>query len=117
MSTALSRVRILYTRSADWTQRWREVDPRRLYIRQHAVYLYARTAGEPPPKWKIFRLNRMAEVRPTDITFSWDPMQDDGFEAKRKNAFSGVLGDRHVRRAPALLRQRHELCYGKDMAP
>ena len=36
----------------------------------------------------------MAEVRPTGISFRWDPMQDDGFEEKQKNAFSGVFGDR-----------------------
>lgn len=88
------RVRVLYTRSADWTQSWREIDPRRLYIRHRAMYLYARTADETPPEWKIFRLSRMAEVRPTGVRFSWDPMQDDGFEEKQKNAFSGVFGDR-----------------------
>ncbi|WP_458401173.1 helix-turn-helix transcriptional regulator [Mailhella sp.] len=88
------RVRVLYTRSADWTQSWREIDPRRLYIRHRAVYLYARTADETPPEWKIFRLNRVAEVRPTGICFDWDPAQDDGFEEKQRNAFSGVFGDR-----------------------
>lgn len=88
------RVRILYTRATDWTRSWRMIDPRRLYIRHRAMYIYARTADETPPEWKIFRLNRIAEVRSTGISFSWDPLQNDGFEEKQKNAFSGVFGDR-----------------------
>ena len=88
------RVRILYTRAADWTRSWRELDPRRLYIRKRAMYLYARTVDETPPAWKIFRLNRIDEVRATGIFCSWDPIDDGGFEEKQKNAFSGVFGDR-----------------------
>ena len=109
------RVRVLYTRSADWTQSWRTIDPRRLYIRHRAVYLYARTADETPPEWKIFRLGRMAEVRPTGESFTWDPMQNDGFEEK-KNAFSACLRQA-LRRAPALHGFGHALCHGKDVAP
>lgn len=88
------RVRILYTRATDWTRSWREIDPRRLYIRRRAMYVYARTVDETPPAWKIFRLNRIDEVRPTGIFCSWDPMDDGGFEEKQKNAFSGGFGDR-----------------------
>lgn len=88
------RVRILYTRAKDWTRSWREIDPRRLYIRKRAMYVYARTVDETPPAWKIFRLSRIAEVHTTGISCSWDPMDDGGFEEKQKNAFSGVFGDR-----------------------
>ncbi len=88
------RVRILYTRATDWTRSWREIDPRRLYIRKRVMYLYARTADETPPAWKIFRLSRIEEVRFTGISCTWDPMDDGGFEEKQKNAFSGVFGDR-----------------------
>ena len=88
------RVRILYTRALDWTKSWREIAPRRLYIRRRAMYMYARTVDETPPAWKIFRLNRIEQVRPTGILCTWDPMDDGGFEEKQRNAFSGVFGDR-----------------------
>ncbi len=87
------RIRIRYTRACDWTERWREIDPRRLYLRQRTLYLYARTADETPPAWKIFRLNRIAEVRSTAIRFSQESMADDGFEARQQNSFAGVFGD------------------------
>lgn len=88
------RVGILYTRAQDWTRSWREIDPRRIYIRRRAMYVYARTVDETPPAWKIFRLNRIDKVHPTDILCTWDPMDDGGFEEKQRNAFSGVFGDR-----------------------
>lgn len=87
------RVRIFYTRATDWTERWRTIDPRRLYIRQHAIYVYARTADETPPAWKIFRLNRIKKAEPTDICFSCESLQDDGFADKQQHSFAGVFGD------------------------
>lgn len=86
------RVKILYTRSGTWETRWRVVDPRYIYIREGNLYLYARTADETPCQWKVFRLSRMGEVRPTGITVRWRPGDDGGFMQKRRNAFSVFLG-------------------------
>ncbi|MBQ7649719.1 MAG: WYL domain-containing protein, partial [Victivallales bacterium] len=61
------RIRILYCRSQDWTERWRAIDPRRIYMRQRTLYLYARTVDDDPPAWKVFRLNRIREVKPTGV--------------------------------------------------
>ena len=87
------RIRILYCRSRDWTERWREVDPRRIYMRQRTLYLYARTVDEKPPAWKVFRLSRIWEVKPTGICLSPNPNEDDGFRERQKHAFMAFLGE------------------------
>lgn len=86
------RIRIHYTRSGTWDTRWREVDPRHIYLRQRTLYLYARTVDETPPKWKVFRLSRVQEVRPTGITICWNPEDDDGFLERQRNAFMVFMG-------------------------
>ncbi|MDE7241524.1 WYL domain-containing protein [Desulfovibrio sp.] len=87
------RIRMLYCRSGTWTESWREVDPRRIYLRQRALYLYARTVDETPPAWKVFRLNRIREIQPTGICLPPAPNADDGFCERQKNAFLAFLGE------------------------
>lgn len=87
------RIRILYCRSQDWTERWREVDPRRIYMRQRALYLYARTVDENPPAWKVFRLSRIREVKSTGVCLPPNPNEDDGFRERQKHAFMAYLGE------------------------
>ena len=87
------RIRMLYLRSGTWTESWREVDPRRIYLRQRALYLYARTVDETPPAWKVFRLNRIKEIQPTGICLPPSPNDDDGFCERQKNAFQAFLGE------------------------
>ena len=87
------RIRIYYKRSEDWTLSWREIDPRRIYLRQRNLYLYARTVDETPPRWKVFRLNRIQEIQPTGIRTTIRPEDDDGFQMRIKNAFGAVIGD------------------------
>ena len=88
------RVRILYTRSGTWEQRWRLVDPRHIYMRQRTLYLYARTADEEPERWKVFRISRIEEIEPTGISINWRPGEDDGFLEKQRNAFDAFLGEK-----------------------
>ena len=87
------RIRILYCRSQDWTERWREIDPRRIYMRQRTLYLYARTVDDDPPAWKVFRLNRIREVKPTGVCLPPNPNEDDGFRERQKHAFMAFLGE------------------------
>lgn len=87
------RIRMLYRRSGTWTESWREVDPRRIYLRQRALYLYARTVDETPPAWKVFRLNRIQEIQPTGICLPPTPNDNDGFCERQKNAFLAFLGE------------------------
>lgn len=94
---AQQRTRILYTRSGTWDQRWREVDPRYIYMRDRTLYLYARTADEIPAKWKVFRLSRMARVEATGISVNWKPGDDGDFARKKRNAFGAFIGaDTHT---------------------
>ncbi|MBR4605384.1 MAG: WYL domain-containing protein [Lachnospiraceae bacterium] len=86
------RIQIFYMRSGEWTERWREVDPRRIYMRQRVLYLYARTVDEEPFAWKSFRLSRIREIRPTGICISPNTLEDDGFQEQQKNAFGAFLG-------------------------
>ena len=86
------RIHILYMRSGEWTERWREIDPRRIYMRQRALYLYAHTVDEDPFAWKSFRLSRIHEVRPTAICLCQDALEDDGFQEQQKNAFGAFMG-------------------------
>ncbi len=86
------RLRILYTRSGTWEQRWRSVDPRHIYMRQRTLYLYARTADEQPPQWKVFRISRIEQIQQTGLSITWNPNEDDGFLERQKNAFSVFLG-------------------------
>ena len=88
------RIRMRYCRSGTWTESWREVDPRHIYLRQRALYLYARTVDETPPAWKVFRLSRIREVLPTGIRFTAQPGDDGGFCQRQRNAFLAFLGDR-----------------------
>ncbi len=88
------RIRILYTRSGTWEQRWRVVDPRHIYMRQRTLYLYARTVDESPPQWKVFRLNRIDQVQYSGITIQWRPEEDDGFLERQRNAFDAFIGDK-----------------------
>ena len=87
------RIRILYCHSQDWTERWRKVDPRRIYMRQRTLYLYARTADEEPPAWKVFRLSRIHDVSPTGVCLTLNPNDDDGFRERQKNAFMAFIGE------------------------
>lgn len=94
---AQQRTRILYTRSGTWDQRWREVDPRYIYMRDRTLYLYARTADEIPAKWKVFRLSRMARVEATGISVNRKPGEDGDFAKKKRNAFGAFIGaDTHT---------------------
>ena len=86
------RIQIFYMRSGEWTERWREVDSRRIYMRQRVLYLYARTVDEEPFAWKSFRLSRIREIRPTGICISPNTLEDDGFQEQQKNAFGAFLG-------------------------
>jgi predicted DNA-binding transcriptional regulator YafY len=86
------RVKIFYTRAVDWTTRWRELEPRRIYLRQKTLYLYARAVDETPPKWKVFRLSRIQEIQPTGMYFTFKPKDDDGFQMQMNNAFETFLG-------------------------
>ncbi len=90
--TERRRIRILYKRSGDWTVRWREIDPRHLYLRQRSLYLYARTVDETPFCWKVFRVGRIQEVRATGIRITWSPDEDDGFRERQNNAFDVFMG-------------------------
>lgn len=87
------RIRILYTRSGTWDQRWREVDPRHIYMRQRTLYLYARTVDETPCQWKVFRLSRIERILSTGISICWKPEEDDGFLERQRNAFDAFLGE------------------------
>ena len=86
------RIQILYCRSQDWTERWREVDPRRIYMRQRNLYLYARTVDEEPHAWKVFRLSRIREINLTGICLPPNPNEDDGYRERQKHAFMAFLG-------------------------
>lgn len=88
------RIRMRYCRSGTWTESWREVDPRHLYLRQRTLYLYARTVDETPPAWKVFRLSRIREILPTGICLPPATRGDDGFRERQKNAFLSFLGDK-----------------------
>lgn len=88
------RIQLLYCRSGTWTESWREVDPRHLYLRQRTLYLYARTVDERPPAWKVFRVSRIREVQPTGICLGPVASGDDGFMERQKNAFLAFLGDK-----------------------
>lgn len=87
------RIRMRYCRSGTWTESWREVDPRRVYMRQRALYLYARTVDETPPAWKVFRLSRIQEIQPTGMCLPPNAGEDDGFCERQKNAFLAFLGE------------------------
>lgn len=87
------RIRILYTRSGTWEQRWREIDPRHIYMRQRTLYLYARTVDEKPYQWKVFRLSRIEQIRLTGISIMWKPDEDDGFLERQRNAFGAFIGE------------------------
>jgi predicted DNA-binding transcriptional regulator YafY len=87
------RIKIHYLRSRDWTTRWREIEPRRIYLRLKTLYLYARTVDETPPQWKVFRLNRIQEIQPAGMYFKVQPQEDDGFQSRMKNAFESIIGD------------------------
>lgn len=86
------RIRMLYERSGDWSIRRREVEPRRIYLRQRTLYLYARTVDETPPQWKVFRLGRIKEIQFTEICATYNPEEDDGFQARQRNAFMAFIG-------------------------
>ncbi len=58
------------------------------------MYLYARDLDEAAPVWKVFRLSRIKEVRPTGICQQWRPDDDDGFKERQRNAFMSFLGER-----------------------
>ena len=73
------RIRILYTAGDDWDARWREIDPRHLYLRQRALYLYARTVDESPFQWQGFRVSRIRKVEDTGMRLFWPADADDGF--------------------------------------
>lgn len=87
------RTRILYCRSGTWTERWREIDPKRIYMRERALYLYARTVDDNPPAWKVFRLNRIHAIEKTGITFAPNPDENDGFFERQRNAFLTFIGE------------------------
>lgn len=87
------RISMLYQRSEDWSTRWREIEPRRIYLRQRTLYLYARTMDEKPAQWKVFRLGRIQEIRPTGICMPRRPDEDDGFHERMRNAFIAFIGD------------------------
>lgn len=91
------RIRMLYQRSEDWTTRWREVDPKRIYLQQRTLYLYARTADENPPQEKVFRMGRIRQVERTGVCLSSLPGEDDGFAERQKNAFMAFIGTRSLR--------------------
>lgn len=85
---------ILYqSAQADWQTKWRKVFPRRLYFSQRSLYMYARDLEETPPTWKVFRLSRIKEIRPTGICQQWRPDEDDGFKERQHNAFLSFLGE------------------------
>ena len=86
------RIKILYQRSEDWTTRWREIDPKRIYMRQKTLYLYARTVDENEFQWKVFRLSRIQQIRFTGVSVTWRPDADDGFLERQRNAFQTFLG-------------------------
>lgn len=86
------RIRILYYRSGTWTESWRTVDPKRIYMRERVLYLYAKTVDEKPQEWKVFRLNRIHAIEMTGMTYLPNPDEDDGFCERQKNAFFAVLG-------------------------
>jgi predicted DNA-binding transcriptional regulator YafY len=87
------RIKIYYQRSEDWSVSWREIDPRRIYLRVRNLYLYARTADETPGQWKVFRLSRIKDLQPTGMRVSILSEEDDGFQRRMKNAFAAVMGD------------------------
>ena len=88
------RIKLLYQRSGDWTTRWREVDPRRIYMRGRTLYLYARTVDEIPLQWKVFRLNRIKELQPTGMYINMPIEEEDGFQNRINNAFETIIGDK-----------------------
>lgn len=87
------RIRMLYLRSGTWTESWRLVDPKRMYLRERVLYLYARTVDETPPAWKVFRLNRIIELEPTGIIFTPRANEDDGFYKRERKAFIAFWGE------------------------
>lgn len=78
------RIRILYAGRDAWDTRWREIDPRHLYLRRQALYLYARTVDESPCQWKAFRVSGIQKVEDTGMSLRWPVDADDGFSAKAK---------------------------------
>ena len=76
------RIRILYAGSSAWDTRWREIDPRHLYLRQQALYLYARTVDESPCQWKAFRVSGIQKVEDTGMSLRWPVDANDGFSVK-----------------------------------
>ncbi|MDL2259508.1 WYL domain-containing protein [Deltaproteobacteria bacterium OttesenSCG-928-K17] len=97
MQTAVAEGRhldILYQSAQnDWKTKWRRIFPRRLYFSQRSLYLYARDLDQIPAEWKVFRLSRIKEVKPTGICQQWRPDEDDGFKERQRNAFMSFLGE------------------------
>ena len=64
------RIRILYYHSGTWTKSWREIDPKRIYMRERSLYLYSRTVDETQPTGKVFNLNRIHFLSPFAVCHS-----------------------------------------------
>ena len=62
-------------------------------MRQRTLYLYAKTADETPPAWKVFRLGRIKTVQQTGLRFTLSAQEDDGFYERQRHAFMAFIGE------------------------
>ena len=86
------RIKILYQSSEGWMIRWREIDPKRVYMQQKILHHYARIVDKNEFQWKILRLSRIQQIRFTGVSVTWHPDADDGFLERQWNAFLAFLG-------------------------
>ena len=85
------RIRIHYRSENSKQTKWREIEPRRIYFLQRALYLFAKVVGES--EFKAFKISRISEIEPTGISYLEYPDNDNFFE-RLSNAFIHFMGDK-----------------------
>lgn len=83
------RVTLLYARPGEETPGPRVVDPYQMYFKRRALYLDAHCPDTRD--YRVFRVNRISDVRPTNMQFTRHA--DYNFAERHRNAFSVFVGD------------------------
>lgn len=83
------RIVIAYTRPADGTPHTYTLDPYQIYFKRRALYLDAYSPQERA--YRVFRVNRISEVRPTSLLFTRHA--DYNFAQRHRHSFSVFVGD------------------------
>lgn len=85
------RIEVLYDSRHSQSEKWRIMDPLRLYFLQKVLYLYARDPDQAP-KFRSFRVSRIRSIRRTGILFP--EIIEDNFHQQLNNAFQYFMGDK-----------------------